>query len=72
MIIIIKEGIEFEATPKQLVFQFCSDSEFKRVRISSIKRLLSLSCVSVRMYQLNHSWTFFPEIWFCRVLRIYV
>jgi len=72
MIIVIKEGTEFEAIPQQLVFQFCSYRAFKRVRISSIKRLLCMSCLSVRMYQLRHSWMDFREIWFWRVLRIYV
>lgn len=45
MIILIIEGIEFAAIHKQLGFQFCSDRAFKRVRIGSTKRLLSLSCV---------------------------
>jgi hypothetical protein len=56
---IINEGTEFEAVPKQLVFQFSSDRASKRVRISRIKRLLSLSCLSVRTYQLSHIWTDF-------------
>jgi hypothetical protein len=53
MIIAINEGTEFEAIHKQLGFQFCSDRAFKRVRISGIKRLLSLSYLSVSMYQLS-------------------
>jgi hypothetical protein len=63
MIIVAKEGTEFEAIHKQLGFHFCSDRALTRDRICSIKRLLSL-CLFVRMYMLNHSWTDFREIWF--------
>ena len=73
MIFIINEGTEFDAIHKHSRFHFCSDRAFKRVRIiSSIKRLLTLSCLSVRIYQLSHSWTDFLEIWFWKVLQIYV
>ena len=61
MIISINEGAEFEAIHKQLGFQFCSNCAFKRVPISSINSPLSLSCMSVRVYQLSHSWTNFRE-----------
>ena len=44
-------------------------THFRRVRKIAKKRLLALSCLSVRMDPLGPNWTDFHEIWYMSIFR---